>query len=182
MRRVIGVLILLPPAAVPADEACKLLKLAEVPVSLEGRQPVITAKINGVDALFAVDSGAFWSTLSTAAARQYGLDLDRTGTSGMYIQGIGGNVALSVATVKVFTIFIEVASNAEPSVIEHARRLGIAPWRPARDRAGRRHGQPGAAIQRHSHGATSRPLGPPNTNPHSKAMPSSTPNLGAASI
>ena len=63
----LAALTLLPPAALPAEEQCKLLKLADVPVSLEGRQPVITAKINGVDAVFAVDSGAFWSTLSTAA-------------------------------------------------------------------------------------------------------------------
>jgi hypothetical protein len=84
MRRVIGALILLPPATIPADETCKLIKLADVPVSLEGRQAVITATINGADALFVVDSGAFLSTLSTAAAHQYGLDLDRAGTLGMF--------------------------------------------------------------------------------------------------
>jgi predicted aspartyl protease len=110
----------------PAEEQCRLLKLADVPVSLEGRQPVITAKINGVDAVFAVDSGAFWSTLSTAAAQQYGLDLDRAGTSGIYIQGIGGNVALSVATVKVFTIFNVPVKNMEFVVVNSDMGGGTA--------------------------------------------------------
>jgi tetratricopeptide (TPR) repeat protein/predicted aspartyl protease len=109
----VGLLLLFVPAAANAAEHCTLQALADVPVSLDGARPLIGAKINGADVQFVLDSGAFWSTLSTAAAAQYGLNLDRSKASGMYIRGLGGNVSPSVTTVKAFTIFNVVVHNAD---------------------------------------------------------------------
>ena len=52
-----------------AHAACKLAKMAELPVTMSNSRPVITAKINGRDARFVVDSGSFfsWSARSDVA-------------------------------------------------------------------------------------------------------------------
>jgi hypothetical protein len=57
----------LPAAAVAA---CKIGKLAELPVTMTGLKPLVHAGINGTDALFLADSGAFFSLITPA-------DLDR---------------------------------------------------------------------------------------------------------
>lgn len=87
----------------PAFGACKLGRMAELPVTMSDSKPLITAKINGVDARFVADSGAFFSMLSEAAAAQYHLKLEPA-PFGLFIKGIGGNVDPSIATVKVFTL------------------------------------------------------------------------------
>ncbi len=92
---------------VPATYAaeCKLARIAELPVTMDGLRPTFTAQINGTDALFTLDSGAFWSMLSPASAAQYKLRLDYNRVPGLYVKGIGGNVDAAVTTVKTFTIF-----------------------------------------------------------------------------
>ena len=77
--------------------------MAELPVTMSGSKPLITAKINGEDAQFVADSGAFFSMITAASAAQYKLKL-RPAPFGFYIKGIGGNIDPSIATVKVFTI------------------------------------------------------------------------------
>jgi len=90
----------------PADGAeCKLAKLIELPVTMDGRRPTVPTKINGADALFTLDSGAFWSLLSPASAAQYKLRLDSKSYPGLSIGGVGGSAAVSIATVAQFTIF-----------------------------------------------------------------------------
>ena len=105
-RRAAFFLILLSqlPLGVRAAE-CKLMRLAEMPVTMNGLRPIVTAQINGADALFTLDSGAFWSMLTPAAAAQYKLRLDRTRVPDLYVEGVGGRVDAAVATVKTFTIF-----------------------------------------------------------------------------
>lgn len=112
-RWMLALLVALTPAGARAAEHCKLLTLAEVPVSLDGPRPFIDAKINGTDARFVLDSGAFWSMLSTAAAAQYGLKLDRSKAIGLSVHGLGGSVSPAVATVKDFTIFNVPVHNVE---------------------------------------------------------------------
>jgi hypothetical protein len=51
-----------------AHAACKLAKMAELPVTMSNSRPVITAKINGRDARFVVDSGSFFSMISEATS------------------------------------------------------------------------------------------------------------------
>ena len=84
---------------------CKLAQIAQLPVTMDGLRPTLTAKIDGADALFTLDSGAFWSVLSPASAAQYKLQLNHSRLPGLYFQGIGGKVAAAITTVKTFTIF-----------------------------------------------------------------------------
>jgi tetratricopeptide (TPR) repeat protein/predicted aspartyl protease len=92
-------------AAEPAAaEPCKLGRAGELPVTMEGTRPLVHAAINGNDALFLADSGAFFSTLTFAGARQFDLSLTPT-APGFYLQGVGGNARTWLTTVKTFTIF-----------------------------------------------------------------------------
>jgi tetratricopeptide (TPR) repeat protein/predicted aspartyl protease len=91
-------------AGAAAAEPCKLGRAGELPVTMEGTRPLVHAAINGSDALFIADSGAFFSTLTSAGARQFDLPLTAT-APGFYLQGVGGNARAWVTTVKTFTIF-----------------------------------------------------------------------------
>ena len=99
--------------------ACKLLETPPIPVTLQGLRPTIVARINGVKARCIVDTGAFYSLLSPAAAAEYKLPLRNTvsddsvwglanggqdDSSELSVQGFGGGeAAVQVATVKSFT-------------------------------------------------------------------------------
>jgi tetratricopeptide (TPR) repeat protein/predicted aspartyl protease len=96
--------LVLPLLAHAADD-CKLNRLAVLPVTMDGLRPTVEAQINGTPALFTLDSGAFWSSLTPASAEQYQLHLDYSKVPGLYVQGIGGNFRAAVTTVKVFTVF-----------------------------------------------------------------------------
>ena len=89
--------------AVAEPSKCKLMRLAELPVTVIDSRPIVSAKINGVDASFIADSGAFYSLLSPAAAQQYQL---RTTPApfGFHLSGFGGSAEVGVATVKEFTL------------------------------------------------------------------------------
>jgi hypothetical protein len=54
---------------------CSLGRLADLPVTMNGLHPLLHAKINGNDALFVADSGAFYSTITPAAAAEHKLSL-----------------------------------------------------------------------------------------------------------
>jgi tetratricopeptide (TPR) repeat protein len=82
--------------------ACKLAKMAELPVTMSNSKPIITAQINGEDARFVADSGAFFSMITEASAAQFKLKLSPA-PWGLFVRGIGGTVDPSIATVKVFT-------------------------------------------------------------------------------
>ena len=70
---------------------------------MSGMRPTFTAKINGADALFTLDSGAFFSMISSATAAQFQLRL-HPAPFGLRVKGIGGSTDTSLATVKVFTL------------------------------------------------------------------------------
>ena len=55
-------------SAAPAIAACKVAKIAELPVTLLGRRAMVDARFGTHDTRFIVDSGAFYSTLSRASA------------------------------------------------------------------------------------------------------------------
>jgi tetratricopeptide (TPR) repeat protein/predicted aspartyl protease len=69
-----------------------------------GTSPTVHAKINGTDALFLADSGAFYSSLSPSAAAEFHLPAVR-GAGQFYIEGVGGYARASVIQVDTFTIF-----------------------------------------------------------------------------
>lgn len=94
---------LVAPAA-RAAAACTLVPVAELPVTMIGTAPAVHAKINGRDALFIADSGAFYSSLSPAGAAEFNLhQLPATGQD--YIEGVGGPARVFVTRVDTFTIF-----------------------------------------------------------------------------
>ncbi len=95
--------LLLCAGAAAASEPCRLGRLAELPVTMENRLPLVHAAINGKEALFIADSGAFFSTLTPAAARQFNLPLQFA--EGLFVEGVGGSSLASMTTVKTFTIF-----------------------------------------------------------------------------
>jgi len=64
---------------------------------------MLSTKINGEDARFILDSGAFFSMMPMAAATQYHLPL-RFAPMGFTIVGIGGNAKVQIGVVKDFEI------------------------------------------------------------------------------
>jgi tetratricopeptide (TPR) repeat protein/predicted aspartyl protease len=100
------------PAAAKAANTCKLGRVAELPITMSGYRPLLTAKINGKDARFVLDSGAFYSMISDATAAEYGLKLTPA-PFGFTLKGIGGSVAPHIATVKEFGIAGAVIHNVE---------------------------------------------------------------------
>jgi tetratricopeptide (TPR) repeat protein/predicted aspartyl protease len=85
-----------------ADAGCTLAKRAELPVTMIGLRPTIHASINGADALFIADSGAFYSMLTPAAAAEFGLTLK---SRGIALDGAGGSNYYVLTTVNTFTLF-----------------------------------------------------------------------------
>jgi tetratricopeptide (TPR) repeat protein len=83
---------------------CKLAKLVELPVTMAGLRPMVTAKINGMDAQFVADSGSFYSMISPAAAAQYNLPVRPVPLSGLSVSGVGGKASVSMTTVGSFTL------------------------------------------------------------------------------
>jgi tetratricopeptide (TPR) repeat protein/predicted aspartyl protease len=86
-----------------AAERCQLKQFAELPVTMAGTHPLVAGTVNGTDARFLADSGAFFSILTRDSAAKYKL---REGPLpfGLEVNGIGGHVAAGVATVKDFTL------------------------------------------------------------------------------
>ena len=87
-------------------------RAAELPIAMSGFRPIITAKINDQDARFTLDSGAFYSMISTATAAEYNLRLQMA-PNGLRLEGIGGSVTLQEATVKEFGIAGVIIRNVE---------------------------------------------------------------------
>lgn len=86
----------------PASAACQIGRVAELPITMEGMQPMTDAKVNGQNVRFMVDSGAFFSVISPGSARVLGLKT--APLPGWMMRGINGEAEMSVATVKTFTI------------------------------------------------------------------------------
>jgi tetratricopeptide (TPR) repeat protein/predicted aspartyl protease len=71
---------------------------------MEGLRPLVHAAINGKEALFIADSGAFFSLLTPAAAREFSLQLEPV-PFGFSVLGVGGDAQVWRTTVEKFTIF-----------------------------------------------------------------------------
>jgi tetratricopeptide (TPR) repeat protein/predicted aspartyl protease len=86
-----------------AAAKCKLSRVVELPITMSGLRPTLVAQINGADARFLLDSGAAYSIISSATAAQFQLKL-RPGPFGLRVNGVGGSMDTSLATVKAFTL------------------------------------------------------------------------------
>ena len=84
----------------------------DLPVTITGTRPTITAKINGMDARFIIDSGAFFSMISAAAAEEFKLKTSLA-PHGLRVSGIGGGTVPALATVKTFTLANVAVPNVE---------------------------------------------------------------------
>jgi tetratricopeptide (TPR) repeat protein len=82
--------------------ACEIQSL-ELPVKMVGRRAVATVGINGTPVPLTVDSGAFFSLLTDAAAEQLKLPLRRA--SALRVEGLTGRVDARVATVDKLHLF-----------------------------------------------------------------------------
>ena len=87
----------------PAFAACKVSKIAELPVTLIGRRAMVDAKFGPHDTRFIVDSGAFYSTLSRASAAEFGLAIEPA-PAGFRLRGVNGDTSASIASAKDFTL------------------------------------------------------------------------------
>ena len=84
-----------------ATANCVMGIAAELKVTMDGMRPTVTAKINGRDAKFVADSGAFYSLIGPASAAEYAL-ATTPAPIGFELEGIGGRARASLTTVKEF--------------------------------------------------------------------------------
>src|SRR3569833_1644320 len=61
------------PVGPAAAAECKLQKIAELPVTMKGLRGTVATQVNGHDAAFAVDTGAFFSSIDSEVAAQFGM-------------------------------------------------------------------------------------------------------------
>ncbi|WP_114228489.1 MULTISPECIES: aspartyl protease family protein [Sphingomonas] len=86
-----------------ASAACHLTQYFELPVTMSGSRALVSAKIDGREARFILDSGAFFSTLSPATAQTYNLKLSNLPPE-FYMRGINGATSASLTTVRRFSV------------------------------------------------------------------------------
>jgi predicted aspartyl protease len=72
-------------------------------VTISGLRPLVTGTINGVDVNFVLDSGAFWSMITPAAAEQFKLPYRRP-PDGLRVVGVGGRADIRFTQVKDFAL------------------------------------------------------------------------------
>lgn len=90
--------------AVQAESPCKLARYAELPVTMIGTRPTIAGTINGAEAHFLVDSGAFFNVISRDSAQKYGLKIGSAPPEFSLVSGVGGWTLAGLATVEDFTL------------------------------------------------------------------------------
>lgn len=90
-------------AAAHADTPCQVATIAELPVTMAGLSPLVHAKINGKEAVFEADTGAWYSMMSPSGAAEAGLKLQAM-PPGFMMGGVGGTFHPSYTTVKTFTL------------------------------------------------------------------------------
>ena len=75
-------------------------------------KPLVHAQLNGKDALFVADSGAFFSFVTPAAVSEFQLQIDPK-YQGLYVIGAGGGENAQVARAKAFTLLGSTFKNVD---------------------------------------------------------------------
>lgn len=88
---------------VNAASSCQVGKIAELPITMSGLAPMVTARINNADASFIADSGAFYSIISPDAAAELSLSVKPLPFD-LMLEGANGSARASFTTVKTFTL------------------------------------------------------------------------------
>src|ERR1700744_4739877 len=78
--------------------ACRLEDFAAIAVTMVGMRPTVHVTLDGQDALFLVETGAFASGLSPEAADRYHIRVFQRGVVG--VEGIGGDIFAQTARVE----------------------------------------------------------------------------------
>ena len=86
-----------------AAAVCQVVRYAELPVTMFGTQPFIAGSINGMNALFIADSGAFFSTLPRESAEKFNMSLGPL-PIGLEVRGVGGAADARLGTAKDFSL------------------------------------------------------------------------------
>jgi tetratricopeptide (TPR) repeat protein/predicted aspartyl protease len=89
--------------ALAGSGGCKLGTIIEFPITMVDLRPQLTAKINGRDVRFMVDSGAFFSVISPASAAELNLSTFAA-PFGFFVRGVNGSAGASITKVKEFTL------------------------------------------------------------------------------
>ena len=90
--------------ALAAEPACKIARLAELPVTMVKSVPIVHALVNGTDAAFIADSGSYFNIFTAAAAAEFKLPL-KMAPEGYAVSGIGEVAFPTVATVRELTLY-----------------------------------------------------------------------------
>ncbi|HEX4181225.1 MAG TPA: aspartyl protease family protein [Caulobacteraceae bacterium] len=104
--RSVSLILLLLGALSQAPQAlagCVIGKVAEFPITMRGLRPTITAKVNGVEGVFFIDTGFFFSVLAPASAAKFGM---RVGPAppNLTVYGVGGRDQVKLATANTFSV------------------------------------------------------------------------------
>jgi len=86
-----------------AESKCDVGQIAALPVTMVGLRPEVRVKINGKDAVFTADSGAWYSLISPGSAAELGLKVLPL-PPGFFAQGVGGTFTPGYTIVDTFTI------------------------------------------------------------------------------
>jgi len=89
--------------SVLAATKCQLGKMAELPVRMADSTPLVTAKVNGTDATFIADTGAFFSLLTPESAKKFNLKVGPA-PYGLELEGLTGKTDAQLARAKDFTL------------------------------------------------------------------------------
>jgi tetratricopeptide (TPR) repeat protein len=81
-------------------------------VTMRDLKPLVHAQLNGKDALFVADSGAFFSFVTPAAVSEFQLQIDSK-YQGLYVMGTGGGENAQVARAKAFTLLGNTFKNVD---------------------------------------------------------------------
>ena len=95
---------------------CRIARFPDIPVTMRGLRPLVHAQINGNDALFIADSGAFFSSVQPAAVESLHLRVDPS-IRGLSIIGVGGRESAEVARAKTFTLMGKTWQNVDFIVV-----------------------------------------------------------------
>ena len=98
---------------------CQLQHLGDLPVDMQGARPLVWMKINGAKARFMLDTGSYYSSISSDAAAQYQLRVTSIPGQGVHaVRGVGGDARARVTTVKSFGILGASIPNLQFLVID----------------------------------------------------------------
>jgi tetratricopeptide (TPR) repeat protein/predicted aspartyl protease len=106
--------------AINASAECKIERLLLMPLTMVGTQPLVTVKLNGMDARLLVDTGSVFTLVSPEAAKRAGLIIGMA-PDRLWLQGIGGSVRPGLAMVKEFGIGSQTIKRVE--VLVYGDRL-----------------------------------------------------------